>query len=70
MSRMSHLWSRPRPLWQRIVALACFVVPASAAIAYFLGGPGVLVADLVVCLVILSAIALIAHRLDRRPTSP
>lgn len=47
-----------------MIALACFVVPASAAVAYFLGGTGPLVADLVACAVILLGTWLAAHRLE------
>jgi hypothetical protein len=55
-------WTEQRPLGQRMIALACFVAPVSAAATYFISGTGALVADLIVCALLLPAIGFGAHR--------
>jgi hypothetical protein len=53
-----NLLTKTRPLWQLMIVLACFVVPVSAGITYFVGGIGPMIASLIACAVILPLIAL------------
>jgi hypothetical protein len=45
-----------------MIALACFVIPVSAAATYFMSGSGAVIADLSVCALLLPAIGFGAHR--------
>jgi hypothetical protein len=53
-----------------MIALACFVVPVSAAVVYAIDGLGGLIADLVCCAVLLPAIGLRVRGLKRAGSGP
>jgi hypothetical protein len=61
--RERGFWTKWRPLRERMLILACFVVPVSGAVTYVIYGTGALIADLIACAVILLAVWVVASRL-------
>ena len=66
MSGEPGFWAKPRPLGERMLILACFVIPVTAVLAYAIDGTGALVTALIVGPVLLACVWWRLRKIDTR----